>query len=163
MGGLRRLYGSGPVHLVAMLVCFAMAAYAAYSILQNAQPLSVVLWLAGAIVVHDFVLLPLYTGAFWLASRVGRGRRNRRRTPVLYHLIAPAAFSALLFVTWLPLILRLSEGAYRPTTGMTQEPYLARWLLFTAALFAGSALLYGVRVLRARRSAVAGTPDERPA
>lgn len=165
MERLRRMYGGGPVHLVAMVVCFGMAAYAAYGIFVNAQPLSVLLWLAGAIVVHDFVLLPLYTGVFWLASRAGRGRgrRDRRRTPVLYHLIAPAAFSALVFLTWMPLILRLSEGAYGPTTGMTQEPYLARWLLFTAALFAGSALLYGIRVLRARRSAGGGSSGQRPA
>lgn len=150
MATFRRLYGRGPGHLAAMLVCFAMAGYAGYAIFENAKPWTVLLWLAGAIVVHDFVLLPLYTGMFWLASRAGRVSGNRGRTLILYHLVAPAALSVLLFLAWMPLILRLSAGAYGPTTGMTQEPYLWRWLLLTAALFAGSGLLYGVRAWRAR-------------
>lgn len=161
MSAFRRVYGAGPVHLIAMLFCFAMAAYAGYSIFENAQPWSVLLWLVGAIVVHDFVFLPLYTGAFWLVSRAGRVAGNRRRTAVLQHLAAPAALSGLLFLAWMPLILRLSEGAYLPTTGMTQEPYLWRWLLLTAALFAASALVYGVRVLRGRRSDPTGRVGDR--
>jgi len=156
MATFRRFYGAGPGHLIAMLVCLAMAAYGGYGIFENARPWTVLLWLAGAIVVHDFVLLPVYTGAFWLMSRIPRG--ERRRIPLLHHVVAPGALSALLFLAWLPLILRLSERGYGPTTGMSQQPYLGRWLLLTAALFAGSAVLYGVRSLRARRRTSAGAP-----
>jgi hypothetical protein len=152
MASFRRLYGSGPGHLVAMLFCFGMAAYAGYSIFENARPWTVLLWLAGAVVVHDFVFLPLYTAAFWLAGRAGGATGSRARTAILHHLVAPAALSALLFLVWLPLILRLSEANYRPTTGMTQEPYLWRWLALTACLFAFSALIYGVRLIRRRRA-----------
>ncbi|MFY9922402.1 MAG: hypothetical protein WAL26_29065, partial [Mycobacterium sp.] len=35
--------------------------------------------------------------------------------------------------------------------GQTQEPFLGRWLLLTAAMFAMSAVAYGVRVALARR------------
>ncbi len=151
MERFRRVYGSGPGHLLAMLICFSIVAYAAYSIFENARPWSVLLWLAGAIVVHDFVFLPLYTGAFWLASRAGRVSDSRQRMVVLQHLVAPAALSGLLFLTWMPLILRLSAANYRPTTGMDEEPYLWRWLALTAGLFAASGLLYAVRALRSRR------------
>lgn len=152
MERFRRLYGSGPGHLLAMVICFSMAAYAIYSIFENARPWSVLLWLAGAIVVHDFVFLPLYTGAFRLASRAGRTRDDPRRRAVLHHLVAPAAMSVLLFLAWMPLILRLSAGNYRPTTGLDQDPYLWRWILLTLGLFLASGLVYAIRRLRARRS-----------
>ncbi len=104
--------------------------------------------MAGAIIVHDFVFLPLYTGAFWLASRAGRVRDDRRRQVILHHLVAPAAMSALLFLVWMPLILRLSAANYRPTTGLEQDPYLWRWLGLTVGLFAASALVYVIRRAR---------------
>ena len=150
MQRFRSVYGSGPGHLLAMAVCFSMVAYAAYSIFENANPWSVLLWLVGAIVIHDFVFLPLYTGVFWLASRAGRVRDDPRRRAVLHHLVAPAALSGLLFLAWMPLILRLSAANYRPTTGMEQDPYLWRWLGLTAGLFAASALVYAIRRLRRR-------------
>lgn len=148
MATFRRLYGAGPGHLFAMLVCFAMTAYAGYGIFENARPLTVLLWLGGAVVAHDFVVLPLYTAAFWLISRVARTRGDRRRAAIVHHLVAPTALSGLLFLVWMPLILRLSEGNYRPTTGMTQDPYLERWLGLTAGLFVISAVVYAVRVAR---------------
>lgn len=151
MQRLQRVYGSGPGHLLAMLICFAIVGYAAYSIFENARPWSVLLWIAGAIIVHDFILLPAYTGAFWLASRAGRVSDDPRRMAVLQHIVAPAALSALLFLAWMPLILRLSEANYRPTTGLTQEPYLWRWLLLTAGLFVASGIAYAIRRLRRRR------------
>ena len=35
-------------------------------------------------------------------------------------------------------------------TGQTQEPFLGRWLMFTAAMFAISAAVYGVRLALAQ-------------
>lgn len=149
MGAFRRLYGAGPGHLAALLVAFAFAGYALYAIFQDAEPWHVLLWLALAVIVHDFVFLPLYTGAYRLAWRLGRVHRDkRRRVPVMHHVVVPAMLSGLLLLVWLPLILRLSEGNYRPTTGMTQEPYLGRWLAVTAALFVVSGVAYAVRAAR---------------
>lgn len=146
---LRRVYGGGPGHLAAMAVCFAFFGYAAYAIFQNPNPWSIAIWLAGAIIVHDFVLVPIYTGAYRLVWRTGRVSLDRpRRVAALHHAVVPAAVSVLLLIMWLPLILRLSESGYRATTGMSQEPFLWRWLALTAVLFAVSALLYRRRVAR---------------
>ena len=60
--------------------------------------------------------------------------------------------SLLLVLAALPLIFSLSPGLYRPTTGMTEEPYLERWLAMTAALFVLSAIAYVIRVRREGRS-----------
>lgn len=160
MGAFRRLYGAGPGHLAALLVAFAFAGYAVYAIFQNAEPWQVLLWLALAVIVHDFVFLPLYTGAYRLAWRLGRVHQDkRRRVPVVHHLVVPTALSVLLLLAWLPLILRLSEGNYGPTTGMTQEPYLERWLAVTAALFVVSGVVYAVRAARVGRAPVADGGD----
>jgi len=150
MRGLLALYGRGPGHAVAMLFAYAVTAYAVLSIFSNPKPWTVLLWMGGAIVAHDFVFLPLYTVVYRAARRLsGAGADRRRRILALQHVAVPAMLSLLLLLAWLPLILRLSEDNYRPTTGLTQEPYLGRWLAVTGALFLVSA---GAYVLRARRA-----------
>lgn len=151
MSRLGRRYGrDSPTHLAAMLVTYAIAAYAVWAIFQGARPWGVLLWLAGAIALHDFVFLPLYTAAYRLARRVGGVEADRRRRVIaLQHLAVPSMLSLLLFLAALPLILKLSAANYRPTTGMTLEPYLGRWLAVTGALFVLSALAYLVRIRRA--------------
>lgn len=153
---LERVYGRGPGHLAAMAVCFGFAAYAFGSIFANAAPWSVLTWMVGGILLHEFVLFPIYTTVLWLLSRVfGAEPRRPARVRLVQHVAAPVGLSALLLLTWMPLILRLSERAYEPTTGMTQEPYLGRWLALTAALLAVSAAIYAARSVRARRRAPA--------
>ncbi len=148
MRAFKRLYGrDAPAHLPAMLVTYAIAAYAVWAIFQGGKPWTVLLWLAGAIVAHDFVFLPLYTALYRLAGRAGGAEPQRRRRVIaLQHVAVPAMVSFLLFLAALPLILELSERAYRPTTGMTQEPYLERWLVVTAALFVVSGIAFAIRV-----------------
>lgn len=143
------LYGRGPGHIVAMLFAYGVTAYAILSIFANPKPWSVLLWLGGAIVAHDFVFLPLYTALYRGARRLGAERPGR--VLALQHVAVPAMLSFLLFLAGLPLILQLSEANYRPTTGMTQDPYLGRWLAVTAALFVLSALAYALRARRAKR------------
>jgi len=153
MERLRRVYGAGPGHLAMMVVAFAFAAYAIYAIFQNPSPWAVLLWLALAVIVHDFVFLPLYTGAYRLAWRTGGVERDKeRRVPILHHLVVPTIISVLLLIVALPSVLRLSGALYRPTTGMTQEPFLWRWLALTGGLFAASAVVYALRRARLRRS-----------
>ncbi len=153
MAMFRRLYGrDGPGHPVAMLLTYAITGYAVWAIFQNAEPWTVLLWLGGAIVLHDFVFLPLYTAAYRLAWRVGGVDQDRRRRVIaLQHLAVPFMVSLLLLLAALPLIFSLSPGIYRPTTGMTEEPYLERWLAMTGALFVLSGIAYAIRVRRAGR------------
>ncbi|MCV7416640.1 hypothetical protein [Mycolicibacterium litorale] len=113
---------------------------------------SIVVWFAAAVVVHDLVLYPLYT----LADRIlGLSRRIPVRVPLLNHLRVPALATALTFVVFAPGILRQGAPTYTAATGLTQEPFLGRWLLLVAAMFATSAAVYAVRLARARRSATA--------
>jgi hypothetical protein len=57
----------------------------------------------------------------------------------------------LLLVMFFPLVFRLGERTYRSATGLGPSPYLGRWLLVSAILFAGSGLLYLGRRWRASR------------
>ena len=153
MRAVRRLYGRDRLtHLPAMLLTYAITGYAVWAIFQNAKPWAVLLWLALAIIAHDFVFLPLYTTAYRLARRVLAGAEpvRRRRVIALQHVAIPAMVSLLLFLAALPLILSLSQRNYRPTTGLTQEPYLERWLAVTAVLFAVSAVVCAIRLRRHR-------------
>jgi hypothetical protein len=68
------------------------------------------------------------------------------------HLRVPAVLSGLLFLVYVPLILRLGPSTYRAATGSEPADYLARWLFVTAMLFAVSLIAYAIRVGRASRS-----------
>jgi hypothetical protein len=48
-----------------------------------------------------------------------------------------------------PLVLRLSSAEYLADTGFTEQAYLFNWLAVSGILFAGSAILYLVRVVLA--------------
>ena len=88
-------------------------------------------------IVHDLVLMPLYTGA-------DRGLRRVVGDAINYVRI-PAALSLLMLAVFWGTIAGAGERAYRATSGQTFDGHATRWLLVTAALFAGSAALYLVR------------------
>ena len=46
---------------------------------------------------------------------------------------------------------RTGRPDHRAATGQTQQPFLGRWLLLTATMFAVSAAVYAVRLMLARR------------
>ncbi|WP_329326076.1 hypothetical protein [Streptomyces luteogriseus] len=135
-----------PLQLLLLSCSFALAAYAGVRLLAG-DWLGVALWVVGAAVLHDLVLLPLYAAADRAVVR-GLGR-VRRREWVMYARV-PAALSGLLLLVWFPLISGMVEERYRSGTGLPPQVFLTRWLLITAVLFAGSALLL---VLRLRRAA----------
>ena len=118
-------------HLVLLPLC-AWALVEVFSVSSAKASVGVATWLIAAVVVHDFVILPLYSGA----DRVIR-RNNYIRVP--------AALSVLMLVVFWGTIAGRGGGAYRSVSGRTYDGYATRWLLVTAALFAGSALLYLVR------------------
>ena len=145
MPTFRRLYGDRPLQLVTLLGCFLVAAYAASRVIGTPPALRIAVWFVGAAVVWDLVVAPLIA----LADK-GLQALPGPVAPVNYARV-PLALSGLLLVVFAPLILQRSEVPYRDASGLTQDPYLERWLLVTAVLFAAALIAYAVAVLRARR------------
>jgi DMSO/TMAO reductase YedYZ molybdopterin-dependent catalytic subunit len=143
----RRLPVGSPFQLLLLAASFALAAYAGVRLLAG-DWLGVALWFVGAALLHDLVLLPLYAA---LDRAVVRGLGARREW--VPYVRVPAALSGLLLLVWFPLVSGMVERRYRSGTGLPPDVFLARWLLITAVLFGGSALLLAVRLLRVRRAA----------
>ncbi len=153
MRGFRRLYGANPLHLIGHLAQFVVAGWAINQILGGGTVVNWIAWFLGAALLHDLVLLPLYS----LADRrlVNNGgnraaRAARRRTWVNY-IRVPAAVAGILLLVYFPVILGYSSTNYRNDTGHSLAGYTRNWLLITAGLFFGSALTYVVRSMRRRR------------
>jgi hypothetical protein len=148
----RRRYGRGPIHALVALASFTFAAWALARVLGTlADPIRFVVWFVGAIVAHDLVLFPVYSVLGLVAGRTVTGPRpTRLRIAALNHLRVPVFLSGILLLVWFPLILEEGGAGYMRVSGMPTDVYLGRWLLLSAALFAGSALLFAVRVRRLR-------------
>ena len=141
----RRLYGAAPWNLLALLGCFALTGYAVSRLLDDLPVLvRIAVWFVGCAVVWDLLLGPAL-------ALVDRGLSGVLRGPAVNYVRVPAIISALLLLVWAPLILQRSEEIFRLKAGLTQDPYLERWLAVTAALFALSAIAFGVSRLRGRR------------
>ncbi|MEW2625455.1 hypothetical protein [Streptomyces sp. NPDC048106] len=139
-----RLPLGSPRQLLLLACSFTLAVYAGVRLLAG-DWLAVALWIVGAALLHDLVLLPLYSAADRALVR-GLGAVGRRAwTP---YVRVPAALSGLLLLVWLPLISGSQTGRYRLTTGLSPDGFAARWLLITAVLFGGSALLWAWRARR---------------
>jgi hypothetical protein len=155
MTAFRRVYGSHPLHLLTLVAGVALLGYAVVTLgisaLWNPRSWwqSIVVWFAAAVVVHDLVLYPLYT----LADRVLLlSQRLPVPVPLINHLRVPALGAALTLLVFSPGILEQGAPTYAAATGLTQEPFLGRWLLLVAAMFAVSAAAYVVRVVRVVRT-----------
>ncbi len=159
----RRLYRNGPLHLLAHLALFALAAWVVGNLLDAGGALSILVWFVGAILVHDMLFLPLYVGLDRLAARVlprGGGRSAPWPIPMINHVRVPVVLSGVLFLVWFPLILGLSADTFAGTAGVRPDGYLERWLVVTGVLVAASGLLY---VLRLVALAARGPGGPRPA
>ena len=135
---MRSRYGASPLHLLAHLAAFALAAWALLQALQLGGWQRIVLWLAGAVVLHDLALWPAYTLLDRLARR-GRpvGWANYVRVPV--------GISALLLLAFFPVICGKGERTYTRVSGESWDGYTGRWLLASALLFVAAGALYLVR------------------
>ncbi|TSD99574.1 hypothetical protein FOS14_11660 [Skermania sp. ID1734] len=156
----RRFYGAHVLHLLVLLACFAVFGYVVATIqpvtLWNSQKWwqSIAVWFAAAIIAHDLVLFPLYA----LADRVLAAVAPTR---ALNYLRVPTLGSGLLLLVYLPGIIRQGGDTYLAATGQTQEPFLGRWLLISAAMFVLSALVYAAtRPRRPTRSRVVERPRQ---
>lgn len=136
-----------PLQLLLLGCSFALAGYAGVRLLAD-DWLGAALWIVGAALLHDLVLLPLYAGADRAAVH-GLGAAGRRKWAM--YVRVPAALSGLLLLVWFPLISGMVDRRYRLATGLSPDGFLARWMLITAVLFGGSALLLALRLRRAAK------------
>lgn len=138
-------YGCNPIHLLGVIFCYSLVTYSGIKLFSNVS-----IWIALAfplgIALHDFVLFPLYRKANHALTNYQLKRERQGKTSLLWinHVRVPVVISFLLLLSYFPIILRLASD--RPLyTGLSQDPYLYRWLLVSAALAAGSALAYFLR------------------
>ncbi|MCM2511984.1 hypothetical protein NC658_01745 [Streptomyces griseoincarnatus] len=136
-----------PFHLLVLLCSFALCAYAGVRLLDG-DWLMITVWFVGAALIHDLVLLPLYAAADRALITVTAGR-----TAWVNHVRVPAALSGLLLLVWFPLISGRVSERYAAATALSADGFAARWLLITAALFGGSAVLFAMRAGRRRPEA----------
>jgi hypothetical protein len=153
----RGLYGAGPLHLLALLASFAIAAAAVIGWFERPRVVVNVLeWFVAAVVIHDLVLLPLYS----LLDRIAFGglgkrevRAHRAAAPELVnptpYLRIPAILSGLLLAAFFPVIFGLGHQTELSASGIAESGYLARWLLATGVMFAVSGVVYAFAVARA--------------
>ena len=160
MNRFRRLYGAGPAHLVALLVSLLVSGLAVRRFFDAdaAETVKILVWFGLGIVTADLVFLPLYSVADRILSRhpadgPGAARFARARM----HVRVPLILSGLLLLVFAPLILRRNPGDFGDASSLSPDPFLHRWLIAAAGLFALSAVIYGVRVMLARRRGP-GTP-----
>jgi len=140
-----RWYGAGPLHLLTMLGCFALAGYATAELLPN-NAVGIPIWFVGAVIGHDLILMPMYTVADRSVMAVFRHRRPQLpAVPWINYLRIPAALSGMLLLIWFPLIFRLPRR-FTATTTLSLDPFLWHWLAVTGALFLLSATALAVRL-----------------
>ncbi|OBH20499.1 hypothetical protein [Mycobacterium sp. E3247] len=151
-----RLYGSRPLHLLILIAGFALLGYVVATVgpaaLWNPQVWwqSIIVWFAAAIVAHDLVLFPVYALLDGLLSRTV-ARLVPPRVPVVNHIRVPALGAGLTLLVFLPGIIKQGAATYSAATSQTQDPFLGRWLLLTAAMFGVSAAVYAARLATAGR------------
>jgi hypothetical protein len=154
--GVKGQYGAHPLHLLTLLACFAFVGYVV-SVMGPKQLWtsrvwwqSILVWFLGAIVLNDLVLFPFYAladrslHAGWQAVS-GRLPDRKPLVPVINYVRIPALASGLLFAMFFPGIIKQGSRAYLRATGLTQAPFLDRWLLITAVLFGIGAVAYAIR------------------
>ena len=165
----RRLYGERLLHLMLVLAALALGGYVILTLAVD-QPFnpkvwwqSIAVWFAVAIIGHDLVLFPLYAIAERLIpTHAGPDHRVRhlsvRSVPIVNYIRMPSMATGLTLILFLPGIIEQGAPTYQAATGLTQAPYLSRWLLLTAGFYLVSALAFGVRVALANPSTIPKAP-----
>jgi hypothetical protein len=159
-----RLYGDRLLHLIVVAAALALGAYviSVLGVGNLTNPIvwwqSIAVWFAVAVIAHDLILYPLYA----LADRVlawQRGRTPRRSSrpiPLTNYLRIPTLAAGLTLLMFLPGIIKQGAPVYQAATGLTQAPFLSRWLLLTAAFYLISAICYCAKTFLAQRRSPPG-------
>jgi hypothetical protein len=134
---MSRRYGSHPAHLLAHVALFALAGYAIAQVFALDTAIRVVLWMAGAVLLHDAVLWPLYSGADTGLQRLLGSAVN--------HVRVPLGLSLLLALVFIGTVSGKGEEGYARASGQQFDGYVTRWLIVSAALFVTSAVVFAVR------------------
>jgi hypothetical protein len=159
IAGFRRRYGASPLHLLTFIASIAVTGIAVKGWLDEpaVSIKYILIWFVGAIIAHDMVLLPLYSGLDRVAlrvsargaSRAGAGHSERdaatpmtTRSPGWVYVRIPLILSALLLLVFGAEILREGDATYRVASGHSQDVYLTRYLIVVATLFLLSGLAY---------------------
>lgn len=145
LAAIRARYGASPLHLLGHLAAFAIAAWAISHVFEGRQPWNWVVWLVGGALLHDLLLLPLYSALDRVARIVPApsGAINFVRVPAL--------ISGVMLLVYFPRILDRAPGNFVRVAGVAPEGYLRDWLLISAGLLIASAALYAGRSARGRR------------
>jgi hypothetical protein len=157
MDRVKRLYGGGPLHLLCMMFCFALWLYvivvAGPATLVNPQVWwqSIAVWFIAGAILHDLLLFPLYALAdlslrSGLRAMQGLPIRTPAAVPIVNYVRVPVLGTGLSFLLFFPGLIRQGEVFYHNATGLTQDPFLHRWLLLVATMFGTSAAAYAVRL-----------------
>ncbi len=155
MERLRSRYGASPLHLLAVMASFAVAGYGFFRIVESPSPLGTLIYFAAAVFAHDLIAFPLYSTLNLVAHRSAGGADRQlarppsrpgdqlraRALPPQRHLLPPL----------LPADPRPRLAPLRSQHRAERRRLLTRWLGLCAVLFAGSALIYAIRLRRAGR------------
>jgi hypothetical protein len=137
--------------LLLSAACLAFAGYLVWVVLPAPNSARIFIWIALAAGVHDVLLWPLYTLLDRALARTSKSKHRQPGVPWINHVRVPAVLSAVMLLISFPLVLRHSEPAYHAASGLTEQPYLGRWLVLSGSVFAGSALIYMTRLLLNRQ------------
>ena len=152
MGSFRRFYGSHPLHLLALLGCFALIGAVLTYVVPDPSAWWLLVWFVGAVIAHDLLLYPLYALAdrSLVLARWARRRISDRPVTVAAtnYLRLPVLASAVLGLVYLPTISGNGAGAFVFSAGRVPADYVTRWLLLTAGFFLVGAVLYAARLGR---------------
>ena len=144
---------TSPVRILVAFAGFAIAGWALWRALGTlSDPWRFAIWLAGAVVAHDLLLLPLYSLLGIVAGRAVAGELpTALRVAALNHLRVPLLLSGLMLLVWFPLIAERNPAGYARASGLSADVFLDRWLLLSAALALASALAFALRLRRLRQ------------
>ena len=155
----RRHYGASPLHLVAFIASVAITGLAIKGWFDEPEVSIryILIWFVGALIVHDMIVLPLYTAFDRLALAIGHRGDGRGaesgpaegaaqpttvRSPGWVYVRVPLILSALLLLVFGAEILREGNATFQLASGHTQDVYLSRYLIVVGGLFLLSGLAY---------------------
>lgn len=145
------------VFLLVHAAGLALAGWAIVAVLDFRGAADVATWFVAGLLLHDLVVLPLYSGADRLLQRL-----RVRGVAAVNHVRVPAGLSLLSLAVFGPLIFGKSDPGLARVSGIEPSGYAGRWLLLTAGLFALSALWLAIRVQQLQDAGAAAGDEDAP-